>query len=100
MGPLMAFTDTSRQYVLVTGATGFIGAHVVDELLRRGLRVRGATRSMIKGEAMIQARPQYASSLDFVQIKDFAAPGTLDHAVKGIDAVIHVASVSEPRERY
>ncbi|CAK7206093.1 hypothetical protein SEUCBS139899_008876 [Sporothrix eucalyptigena] len=89
----MGSLTPSRQYVLVTGATGFIGAHVVDELLRRGLRVRGATRSLVKGNAMIQARLQYASSLDFVQIDDFAKPDNpLDHAVDGIDAVIHVAS--------
>ncbi|TPX16153.1 uncharacterized protein E0L32_004148 [Thyridium curvatum] len=81
-----------RKYVLVTGATGFIGAHVVDELLRRGLKVRGATRSLAKGDAMIKARPQFASSLDFVQIDDFENPGRLDHAVKDIDAVVHVAS--------
>ncbi|CZR63781.1 probable flavonol reductase/cinnamoyl-CoA reductase [Phialocephala subalpina] len=79
-------------YVLVTGATGFIGAHVVDELLRRGLKVRGATRSMLKGKAMLEARPNFASKLDFVQIEDFEKMGVFDEAVKGVDAVIHVAS--------
>ncbi|PGH12455.1 hypothetical protein AJ79_04291 [Helicocarpus griseus UAMH5409] len=79
-------------YVLVTGATGFIGAHVVDSLLRRGLKVRGATRSLAKGEMMKAARPQYASQLDFVQIKDFSKLGVFDKAIDGIDAVIHVAS--------
>ncbi len=83
-----------HRYVLVTGATGFIGAHVVDELLRRGLKVRGATRSATKGKAMIDARPKYASQLDFVQISDFEKTGVFEEAVKGIDAVIHVASVS------
>ncbi|KAL1852831.1 hypothetical protein VTK73DRAFT_9123 [Phialemonium thermophilum] len=82
----------SIQYVLVTGATGFIGAHVVDELLRRGLRVRGATRTLAKGHAMAAARPEHASSLDFVEIDDFERPGRLDIAVEGVDAVIHVAS--------
>ena len=85
-----------REYVLVTGATGFIGAHIVDQLLSRGLKVRGATRSLARGQAMIRARPQFASSLDFVQIDGFENPGGLDDAVKDIDAVIHVASVSEP----
>ncbi|OAA66500.1 NAD dependent epimerase/dehydratase [Niveomyces insectorum RCEF 264] len=80
------------KYVLVTGATGFIGAHVVDQLLSRGFRVRGATRSLAKGKAMIKARPQFASALDFVEIDDFGNPGRLDDAVHGIDAVIHVAS--------
>ncbi|KAH9225045.1 hypothetical protein DL95DRAFT_323162 [Leptodontidium sp. 2 PMI_412] len=79
-------------YVLVTGATGFIGAHVVDVLLNRGLKVRGATRSMKKGEAMLKARPQFATQLDFVQIQDFAKSGVFEDAVKDVDAVIHVAS--------
>lgn len=79
--------------MLVTGATGFIGAHVVDNLLARGLKVRGATRSLGKGQAMLKARPQYASQLDFVQIDDFEKLGVFEEAVKGIDAVIHVASV-------
>lgn len=83
----------NRTYVLVTGATGFIGAHVVDELLRRGLRVRGATRSFSKGEAMLKARPHTASRLDFVEIDDFGNTLSLDDIVKDIDGVVHVASV-------
>ncbi len=82
------------QLILVTGATGFIGAHIVDTLLSRGLRVRGATRSLSKGDAMIKARPQYAGKLEFVQIDDFENPGGLEDAVKGVDGVIHTASVS------
>lgn len=77
----------------MTGATGFIGAHVVDVLLSRGIRVRGATRSLAKGDAMIKARPQYADKLDFVQIEDFEKLGVFDEAVKDVDGVIHVASV-------
>lgn len=78
----------------MTGATGFIGAHVVDVLLSRGLRVRGATRSIVKGTLMIKARPQYADRLEFVEVDDFERPGRLREAVKDVDAVIHVASVS------
>jgi nucleoside-diphosphate-sugar epimerase len=92
-------TRNNRQYVLVTGATGFIGAHVVDQLLSRGIRVRGATRSLAKGEAMVKARPQYSGLLDFVQIRDFDRVSEADEAsvfedaVKGVDGVIHTAIV-------
>jgi nucleoside-diphosphate-sugar epimerase len=82
-----------RQYVLVTGATGFIGAHIVDALLARGLKVRGATRSTAKGEAMIRSRQKYIQSLDFVEIGDFSDPRGLQNAVQGVDAIIHTASV-------
>lgn len=77
----------------MTGATGFIGAHIVDVLLAKGVKVRGATRSMAKGEAMIKSRPQHSASLDFVQIDDFENPGGLEEAVKDVDAIIHTASV-------
>ncbi|KAI9148262.1 putative uncharacterized oxidoreductase [Paramyrothecium foliicola] len=88
----MESSSQSIEYVLVTGATGFIGAHVVDQLLSRGLRVRGATRSLAKGDIMIEARPQFDGKLDFVQIGDFKEKGTLTEAVKGVDAIVHVAS--------
>ncbi|KAF5972658.1 dihydroflavonol-4-reductase [Fusarium coicis] len=81
-----------RQYVLVTGATGFIGAHVVDQLLLRDIKVRGATRSLPKGEAMIDARPEFREKLDFVHIDDFKNTGGFLKAIQDIDAVIHVAS--------
>ncbi|KAJ5295037.1 hypothetical protein PENANT_c037G08599 [Penicillium antarcticum] len=79
-------------YVLVTGATGFIGAHVVDNLLARGFSVRGSTRSKAKGDQMKAARPQYASQLDWVVVEDFTKIGVFDSVMDGIDAVIHVAS--------
>lgn len=79
---------------MVTGAAGFIGAHVVDILLSRGIKVRGTTRSLSKGEKMLKARPEAAASLEFVLIDDFEK-GTAGfvNAVNGIDGVIHVASV-------
>lgn len=80
----------------MTGATGFIGAHVVDSLLRRGLRVRCATRSKGKGQALIESRPEYASKLDLVLVEDFQKLGVFDDAIKDVDSIIHVASVCLP----
>lgn len=78
----------------MTGATGFVGAHVVDNLLKRGFRVRGAARSAKKAEQMLAAHPEYASQLDFVLIADIGKEGAFDKAVKEVNGVIHVASVS------
>ncbi|KAK2472654.1 hypothetical protein H9L39_14829 [Fusarium oxysporum f. sp. albedinis] len=88
----MVSSHPAIQYVLVTGATGFIGAHVVDQLLSRGIKVRGATRSLSKGKAMIDVRPEFREKLDFVQIGDFENPEGFVEAIQDIDAVIHVAS--------
>lgn len=43
---------------------------------------------------MKKARPQFDGQLDFVQIEDFEKVGVFAEAVKDIDAIIHVASVS------
>ncbi|KAL4894687.1 pyridoxal phosphate-dependent transferase [Aspergillus ambiguus] len=94
LGSYFISNMTIQQFsrVLVTGATGFIGAHVVDCLLARGVFVRATTRSKQKGEAMRFARPQYASHLEVVEIHDFTQLGVFDDVITDIDAVIHVAS--------
>jgi len=80
------------KYILVTGTTGFIGAHVTDELLSRGHKVRGVARSATKADQMIQARPQHHGRLDFVIIEDLTQPGVFDESVKDVDGIIHCAS--------
>lgn len=82
-----------RKPVLITGATGFIGAHIVDSLLARGLRVRGTTRSLVKGQAMLDARPEHRHNLEFVRIEDFEKSADFTEAVVGAGAIIHAASV-------
>jgi uncharacterized protein YbjT (DUF2867 family) len=79
--------------VLVTGATGFIGAHIVDQLLERGIRVRAATRSLEKANQMRASRPQHTAQLEFVQIQDFTGRADFTEAVKGVTGIVHVASV-------
>lgn len=69
----------------------------MDALLRRGIAVRGATRSLQKGQLMIESRPQHRGSLEFVEIGDFANPRGLIEAVDGVDAIIHTASGSTTR---
>lgn len=84
-------------HVLVTGATGFIGAHIVDQLLARGIRVRGTTRTPAKGQRMRDARPQHAQLLEFVQISDFTGEADFTEAVAGVDGIVHAASVRRPK---
>ncbi|KAL2421739.1 NADPH-dependent methylglyoxal reductase GRE2 [Exophiala dermatitidis] len=84
--------DNTFSNVLVTGATGFIGAHVVDNLLEKGYNVRAVARSKQKANAMRQARKKYKSKLDFVFIEDLSQEGAFDGLLDGIDGIIHVAS--------
>jgi nucleoside-diphosphate-sugar epimerase len=71
--------------VLVTGATGFVGRHLVDRLARAGLQVRGAVR-----------RPESAAhggdgGAQMVAVGEIG-PGTeWDAALEGVDVVVHLA---------
>jgi len=72
--------------VLVTGASGFIGAHVVCELLTRGYSVR----AMLRNPSLAKMLPEN-EKLEIVQA-DLFDVGSLRKAVEGCDDVIHCAA--------
>jgi dihydroflavonol-4-reductase len=82
---------TSR--ICVTGASGFIAAHIVRELLERGYGVRGTVRkSGSPGKlAFLSALRGATERLELVQA-DLLDPSSLDEAIAGCDIVIHAAS--------
>ncbi|KAF9653256.1 3-beta hydroxysteroid dehydrogenase/isomerase family protein [Thelephora ganbajun] len=80
------------RYVLVTGATGFVGAHVVDLLLERGIKVTGTARSQSKANEMKTRRTQYGDLFSMTITGEITAPNVFDNAVQDVDVVIHVAS--------
>jgi UDP-glucose 4-epimerase len=77
--------------VLVTGGLGYIGSHVVPELLSRGWQVRildnfyrcdrraAASLAALDGVAVIEGDIRYAN--------------VVEDAVKGVEAVVHLAAV-------
>ncbi|KAK4497523.1 hypothetical protein PRZ48_011974 [Zasmidium cellare] len=87
---------TSSDLVLVTGANGHVGSHLVDYLLRDkvGPRVRGAVRTEKSAEPLQQTFKRHVESgrLDFSYVPDMTAPGAYDAAVKGATHIAHVAS--------
>ncbi|KAG9048778.1 methylglyoxal reductase (NADPH-dependent) gre2 [Tulasnella sp. UAMH 9824] len=78
--------------VLVTGASGFIGAWVAKALLERGFTVVGTVRSDLKGEYLRTLFKQYENRFTYVLVPDVGKRGAFDEAVVGVDAVAHVAS--------
>ncbi|KLO19163.1 NAD(P)-binding protein [Schizopora paradoxa] len=73
--------------VLITGATGFIGAHVVNQTLEAGYRVRATARPP-KVDAL---REKYGGKVDVVGIADIAN-GDYSEALKDVDAILHIAA--------
>lgn len=88
---------TAKPLVLLTGATGFVGAHVLDQLL--GLakyRVLAPVRSTTKAKYFLDkyAKEISAGTLTFVTNPDLSAPHALDSTLKDnkISYIIHLAS--------
>lgn len=86
-------TAALPQPVCVTGASGFIAAHIVRLLLERGCRVRGTVRSVggAKKTAHLTTLPGAAERLELFQA-DLLREGSFDRAIGGCGAVVHAAS--------
>ncbi|KAJ7230085.1 NAD-P-binding protein [Mycena pura] len=78
--------------VLVTGANGFIAAWVVRSLLEEGFSVRGTVRSEAKCAHLRKQFASYGDRLELVIVPDIIKAGAFDEAVKGVDAIEHMAS--------
>ncbi|MEZ4429328.1 MAG: aldehyde reductase [Nannocystaceae bacterium] len=85
-----AAADTT---VLVTGASGFIAAHIIIRLLEEGYRVRGTVRSIARSAHVMETigRHADASRLTLVEA-DLTRDEGWDAAVAGCRYVLHVAS--------
>jgi uncharacterized protein YbjT (DUF2867 family) len=82
--------------ILVTGASGFVGSHVVPELLRGGHRVVALARTPTAGERILERAPAEHRGKVGIRIGDVTRPETLGPALEGIDAVLHLVAI--PRD--
>ncbi|WP_112237951.1 NAD-dependent epimerase/dehydratase family protein [Kribbella monticola] len=71
--------------VLLTGGAGFIGRHVHHQLVADGYDI--AVLDSLRADVH-QHRPQ----LDGLIVGDIRDPEAVDHALSGVDAVIHLAA--------
>lgn len=79
-GPILlaeGMNQTMSQKILVTGATGTIGTHVVAELAKLGKSVRAGARGAAKAKLPAGVEPAEV---------DFADAASIDRALQGVEA--------------
>lgn len=89
----------SGELVLVTGGSGFLGAHCIVELLKAGYRVRTTVRTAKRQAnvlAMLRAGGVEPGDRLSFAIADLMSDAGWPQAVAGCDYVLHVASPFPP----
>jgi len=81
--------------VLLTGATGFVGKHMLEQLLVEGHAVRAAVRALPGRNARVFSHAQHIGRKDdFQWVRGDVVEGTgLDQGMQGYDAVIHLVGI-------
>ncbi len=76
---------TAMPRILVTGASGFIGQHLVRRLAESGYRVRAAARQPIVFDD---------PNIEGIALGDMSRSFAAEYVVRGVDAVIHAAGMA------
>ncbi|KAF6800137.1 NAD-dependent epimerase dehydratase [Colletotrichum musicola] len=85
---------SSDHTILVTGANGYIGTHVVGLALERGYNVRATARSesSIANLRSLFLDAASLGRLSFAIVQDITEAGSYKDALAGVTAVVHTAS--------
>ena len=76
--------------ILVTGASGYLGSHIVKQLVEAGKSVRALARSRARAEAegrLAGFKIEWAEG-------DVTKPESLAEAITGVEAVVHTVAVA------
>ncbi|MFW9920454.1 MAG: GDP-mannose 4,6-dehydratase [Candidatus Thorarchaeota archaeon] len=85
--------DLRNSSILVTGAGGFIGSHLVEKLLQSDANVRAFVRYTASGNVgNLDYLKPFPDNLEIVY-GDLQNPEAVTHAMKDVDCVFHLASL-------
>ncbi|KAF8883620.1 D-lactaldehyde dehydrogenase [Gymnopilus junonius] len=88
----MPAVDPTNSRILVTGANGYLAMWVIRTLLEQGYTVRAVVRSLEKGKHLMEYFSSYGDKVELFVVEDLIKDGSFDEAVKGVDAIEHLAS--------
>lgn len=80
--------------ILVTGASGFVGGHVVPALLDAGHGVVALVRGEAAGETVLRRLPLAHRGGVELRTGDVTRPASLGPALAGVDAVVHLVAIA------
>ncbi len=80
----------SSKKILVTGGAGFVGSHTVDELVKRGHKVR--VFDNFTGQVHGSGRPGYLNDDAEIMAGDMRDLETVRKAVRGMEVIYHLAA--------
>ncbi len=84
----------SKQKVLVTGADGFIGSHLTEQLVRRGYDVRAfVVYNSLNSWGNLDFCPAEVRNSVEISAGDIRDPHCVMQAMKGCDIVFHLAAL-------
>lgn len=82
----------AQEKLFITGATGFIGSHVVQGALERGHHVRVSVRRDSQAETLKQLFAAHSEKLEVVVVPDITHPDAFKHCLDAVDSILHIAS--------
>jgi NADH dehydrogenase len=85
--------------ILLTGASGFVGSHVLPAILDAGHRVVALTRTPKSGETVLRRLSADQRGLVDLRHGDVTDPSTLPSALEGVDAVVHLVAIPRDFDR-
>ena len=78
--------------VFITGATGFIGSHVVAQNLEAGHRVRLSVRKESQIDGLKSLYSRYVDSIEFLVVPDLSTSDAFKSALQNVVYIFHLAS--------
>ncbi len=78
------------QPIFITGATGFLGRHLVEHLLRRGRKLRLVVRNMGRCPPAWRDRPE----ISILELGELGPDTDFGETLQGIDTIVHLAGLA------